>query len=74
MSLIVFPARVYADSTGCTIVLNALPNRAVVWSIASGDGTLTPITNYTDAQGRAAAKYVPGTVNTTVVIEAQYGA
>lgn len=68
-----YPTKVYADSTGVLIVLSALPNRAVTWSIQSGDGTLTPITSFTDAQGRAAAKYIPGTVNTTVVIEAQYG-
>ena len=72
--LTVYPPSVYADSTGALVVLSALPNRAVNWSIASGDGTLTPITTYTDAQGRAAAMYVPGTVNTTVVIEADYGA
>jgi hypothetical protein len=72
--LTVYPSRVYADSTGAMVVLSGLPNRAVTWSIASGDGTLTPITNYTDAQGRAAAMYVPGTVNTTPVIEVRYGA
>jgi hypothetical protein len=72
--LTVYPSRVYADSTGAIVVLSGPPNRAVTWSIASGDGALTPITNYTDAQGRAAAKYVPGTSGTTAVIEAQYGA
>jgi hypothetical protein len=72
--LTVYPSRVHADSTGAMVVLSGLPNRAVTWSIASGDGVLTPITNYTDAQGRCAAMYVPGTVNTTPVIEVQYGA
>lgn len=72
--LTVYPPSVYADSTGALVVLSGVPNRAVTWSIASGDGTLTPITTYTDAQGRSAAKYVPGTAGTTPVIEAQYGA
>jgi hypothetical protein len=72
--LTVYPSRVYADSTGCMVVLSGLPNRAVTWSIASGDGALTSITDYTDGQGRAAAMYVPGTVNTTPVIKVQYGA
>jgi hypothetical protein len=74
MSLTVYPANVYADSTGAMVVLTATPNRAVSWSIASGDGTLTPITEFTDEQGVAAAMYVPGTSGTTVVIEADYGA
>jgi hypothetical protein len=72
--LTVYPSMVYADSTGAIVVLSGIPNRAVTWSIASGDGALTPITNFTDAQGRAAAMYVPGTSGTTVVIEAQHGA
>ncbi len=71
--LIVTPSRVYADSTGALVTLSGLPNRTVTWSIASGDGTITPITSYTNAQGTAAALYTPGTAGITAVIEAQYG-
>jgi len=72
--LIVTPHSVYADSTGALITLSGVPNRAVTWSITSGDGTLTPITNFTDTQGTAAALYKPGTAGTSAVIEVQYGA
>lgn len=70
----IYPVNVHADSTGALVVLTAPPNRAVTWVRASGDGTLTPLTNYTDAQGRAAAMYVPGTAGTAPVIEAHHGA
>jgi hypothetical protein len=40
----------------------------------TGTGTLTPISNRTDANGQAAAKYTPGTANTTIVIEVESGA
>lgn len=71
--LTVYPANVYADSTGAIVVLNGLPNRAVTWSL-TGSGTLTPITTTTDAQGRASAKYVPGTAGDAVTVQATYGA
>jgi hypothetical protein len=73
MSLIVYPPQVYADSTGALIVLNGPPLRAVTWAL-TGSGTLTPITNATDAQGRAAAKYVPGAPGDTAIVSATYGA
>lgn len=70
----VYPSQLYADSTGALIIFTGPPNRAVAWSLAAGDGTLTPISSFTDAAGRAAAKYVPGTAGTTPRIEVQYGA
>lgn len=71
--LTVYPANVYGDSTGALVVLSGLPNRAVTWSL-TGSGTLTPLTTFTDAQGRASAKYVPGTIGDVVTVEATYGA
>lgn len=68
----VYPAKVCADSTGVLVVLTGPPNRAVTWALTAGAGTLTPITNYTDAQGRAIAKYVPAGVGSAVV-SATYG-
>jgi hypothetical protein len=73
MSLTAYPPRVTADSTGALMVLNGPPMRAVTWSL-TGSGTLTPLTNATDAQGRAAAKYVPGTPGDIVTVSATYGA
>ena len=72
MSLSLYPPSVYADSTGALVILHGPPNRAVTWSL-SGSGTLTPITSSTDAQGRAAAKYVPGTPGDAVRVSAAYG-
>ena len=71
--LTVYPPNVYEDSTGATVVLSGPANRAVTWSL-TGSGTLTPITSTTDAQGRAAAKYIPGSAGDVVTIEAAYGA
>lgn len=73
MSLTIYPSQVFADSTGALIVLSGPPNRAVTWAL-SGSGTLTPITSSTDAQGRAAAKYIPGTPGDTAEVTATYGA
>jgi hypothetical protein len=74
MSLDIYPANVYADSTGALVVLQGPPNRAVTWALTAGSGTLTPLTNYTDAQGRAAAVYTPGTVGDHITVQATYGA
>ena len=68
-----YPQTVYADSTGALVVLQGPPNRAVAWAL-TGSGTLTPLTAYTDAQGRAAAKYTPGTVGDHITIQVTYGA
>ena len=41
------------------------PFRTVEWKIVSGAGTVTPFTLYTDAQGRASARFeaaIPGPV------------
>ena len=71
--LTVYPRRIYADSTGALIVVSGLPNRAVTWQLTGGAGTLTPINTYTDAQGRAAARFVPAGAG-VVTVQASYGA
>lgn len=70
--LTVYPSRIYADSTGALVVVSGLPNRAVTWQL-TGAGTLTPINTYTDAQGRAAARFVPAGAG-VVTVQASYGA
>jgi hypothetical protein len=71
MSLAIAGGPIYADSTGVLIVLAGPPNRAVTWAL-TGSGTLTPLTDYTDAQGRAAAKFVPSAAGVASV-SATYG-
>lgn len=68
----VYPALVYANSTGALVVLTGPPNRAVTWQL-TGAGSLTPLGSTTDAQGRAGAMFVPGATG-AVTIEATYGA
>jgi hypothetical protein len=73
--LTVTPQNVYADSTGALVIFQGPPNRAVTWSLdPSDDGTLTPFTNFTNANGVSAAMYVPGNGGTTVTVQVQYGA
>lgn len=67
----IYPATVYADSTGALVVLTGPANRAVTWSLI-GPGSLTPITEYTDDQGRAAASYLPAGAG-SATIQATYG-
>jgi len=68
----VYPSTVYADSTGALVVFTGPSNRAVSWSL-TGPGALTPLTEYTDDQGRAAAKYIPAGAG-SATIQASYGA
>ncbi len=71
MSLTVL-SNVYAGG-GTLIIYNGTADRSVVWRL-TGSGTLTTITNYTDHNGNAAARYTPGTVGETVTIEIESGA
>lgn len=72
MTITVYPISVRADASAL-IVYHGAPARTVSWSLA-GSGTLTPLTEFTDANGNAAAKYLPGTIGATVVITAVAGA
>ena len=73
MTLSVLPSNRVRDDGNAMVVLVALPNRAVTWSIA-GAGTLTVITSRTDAAGRAYCRYNPGGAGGTATITAEYGA
>ena len=72
MSLYAFPPQVRADATSLLVLLGP-PDRAVTWSI-SGSGSLTILSDRTDAQGRAYARYHPGTPGDTPTVSATYGA
>lgn len=67
MSINVYPSPVRADTTAL-VVFSGPADRVVSWSI-SGPGTLVPVSNFTDHNGQAAARYTPsgvGTVTFTV--------
>ena len=72
MSLDAYPQAVRADATSLLVLLGP-PDRAVTWSI-SGSGSLAIITERTDGQGRAYARYTPGTMGDTPTVTASYGA
>lgn len=66
------PIRVRADAAAVVIYRGA-PHSTVQWAL-DGSGTLTPINAYTDGNGQAAARYVPGTPGETVTISVIAGA
>lgn len=71
MSLDAYPRAVRADATSLIVLLGP-PDRAVSWSIA-GSGSLAILSERTDAQGRAYAKYTPGTAGNAPTVTASYG-
>lgn len=72
MALTATPSQVRADATALLVFVGPA-NRSLLWSIA-GSGTLSNLSLRTDAQGRATAKYTPGTVGDVVTISVTYGA
>lgn len=71
-SITAYPSAIHADGTAL-LVYKGQPNRTVSWSL-TGSGTITPLSNYTDATGSAGAKYTPGEVNDLVTVEVIAGA
>jgi hypothetical protein len=65
------PAAVRADATSLLVFLGP-PNRSLFWAL-SGSGSLAQVAARTDAEGRAFAKYVPGSVGAVVTVSVQYG-
>jgi hypothetical protein len=66
------PLRVHVNGTSL-LVFTGEANRTVEWSITVGDGFITVISDQTDDQGQASATYTPGTVDTLITIEVEYG-
>jgi len=58
--LVAYPSDVQTDATSF-LIYTGEPNVAVEWAL-TGDGTLTVLTDQTDAAGKAWARYTPGTV------------
>ena len=67
-----YPAGVAADASSL-LLYQGVPNRAVQWAL-TGSGTLAALSARTDHAGVAAARYTPGTVGATVLIEVTAGA
>lgn len=55
------------------VLYKGTPNRRVEWSLI-GTGTITPLSAYTDATGKAAAILVPGILETSLTVEVTAGA
>ena len=71
-TLTAFPNAVAADASSL-LLYQGLPNRAVAWAL-TGSGTLAALSAKTDHAGVAAARYTPGTVGATILIEVTAGA
>lgn len=71
MTLKAMPSSRVASDGSCLVVFTGPANRTVLWNL-TGAGTLTIISEVTDALGVALAKYTPGTAGTTVTITVDY--
>jgi hypothetical protein len=67
-----YPQQVRADATSLLVFIGP-PDSAVSWSL-TGNGTLTSISTFTDGQGRAYARYTPGSPGDTPTVTVDYGA
>lgn len=65
------PGPVVAHDSSCLLVFTGAPNKVVTWSLA-GSGSLTILTNLTDANGVAMARYNPGTLGDTPTVSVTY--
>lgn len=66
------PSTTIAEDSSCLLAFSGTPNRVIVWEATGGSGTLTVLTNVTDANGVAMAKYSAGAAGDTPVITATY--
>lgn len=65
------PSHIVADDGSCLLSFTGLPNRMVTWSIF-GSGTLSILSEVTDANGVALARYNAGTAGTQPIITVKY--
>lgn len=70
--MILYPTGPRADG-GALVVYSGTPERSVSWSL-TGSGSLTAITNFTDHNGQAAARYTAGTAGEVITITVNAGA
>lgn len=69
--IIAMPSKIVASDSGCLLAFTGEPNKTVLWAI-TGTGTLTILTNVTDANGVAMARYTAGTAGTQPTITVTY--
>lgn len=65
------PSTIVADDGSCLVAFTGQPNRTVTWAL-SGTGSLAILTNVTDANGVAMARYTAGTAGTQPTISVTY--
>jgi hypothetical protein len=61
------PSQIVADDSSCLLVYSGSANRAVTWELAGG-GSLSILSDVTDANGVATARYNPGVAGDTPII------
>lgn len=66
------PSTLVAEDSSCLLSFTGAPNRVVIWGITGGSGTLSILTDVTDANGVAMARYNAGAVGDTPTITATY--
>jgi hypothetical protein len=67
----VMPSNRVAEDGSCLLVFNGPVNRMVVWNL-SGPGSLAILSEVTDANGVAMARYNPGTAGDTPTVTVTY--
>jgi len=65
------PSKIVADDASCLLVFTGQAYRTVTWGLA-GPGTLSILTNTTDANGVAMAMYNPGEAGDTPTVSVTY--
>lgn len=72
MTITAYPATPRADASSL-LAFDGPANVLVAWSVTAGPGTVTPLTNSTDATGRAWAVYRPNGVTGAATVQVQHG-
>jgi hypothetical protein len=65
------PSKSVAADGSCLLVFSGPVNRRVTWTL-TGSGTLSILSEVTDANGVALARYNPGTVGDTPAVSVTY--
>ncbi|MNG30504.1 hypothetical protein D3C84_1161300 [compost metagenome] len=65
------PSQIVADDSSCLLVFSGSANRTVTWAL-SGPGTLAILSDTTDANGVAMARYNPGAAGDTPTVTVTY--
>lgn len=72
MTITAYPAAPRADASAL-LAFDGPANMLVTWSVTAGPGTVTPLSNATDATGRAWALYKPNGVEGAATVRCTHG-